>query len=119
TLDILTVKRYLAEWIDTVERDSNAVVKLQPQIKLKVVRAKDVLDMVEKLYHDETSASSVRVGGPFAGVAFGQGIGGVVRPTDAQGNPKPVSLSVTADEQTNSLWVVSTTPLYEQIKALA
>jgi type II secretion system protein D len=119
-LDLITISRYLKDYLDTgAPPDAEQIVKLQPPIHLKVVRAQDVADMVEKLYREQTSASSVRVGGAFAGVAFGQGVGGTVRPTDAQGNPKPVSLSVSVDEETNNLVVVSTTPLYEEIKALA
>jgi RNA polymerase sigma factor (sigma-70 family) len=84
---------------------------------LKYAKATDVADLLQNVYRDlvnqNPTLKDVSNGGFGIAIAGSQN-----RNTDATGNARPVTLAIAVDEQSNSLIVNSTQPLFEEIKQL-
>jgi type II secretory pathway component GspD/PulD (secretin) len=107
-LDLLTMKKLLANVIDSGETDSDAVQRTFV-IRLKNTEASDMAATIKELYR----AFMTTQGG-------NQGIQGFPFPIPgAQQNnqqQRPPALAVSTDDRTNSLLIVSTKTLYEEVR---
>ncbi len=116
-VDMLTIRWLLAKAIDNNDQAQSAGPRNRIIGPLKYAKATDVADLLANVYRDQVnqnpSLSDLSKGG------FGLVIAGSQnRNTDASGNTRPVTLTVAVDEQSNSLIVNSTEPLFEEIKTL-
>ena len=117
-VDMLTIRWLLAKAIDNNEKDQTA----GPQthiLTLKYARADDVYDLLAKVYKDQIDQNPGLQ--DFQNQrGFGIAIAGSQnRNTDANGQPRPVTLKIAVDEQSNSLVVNCTDALYTEVKQLA
>ena len=109
-LDLLAMRKLLANVIDSGETDSDAIQKTYV-IKLKNTHASEMAATVKELYKPLTTATGGGGGGPanpFAFIAGGQQQGG--------NQQRPPALSVSTDDRTNSLALLCTKTLYDEIK---
>jgi general secretion pathway protein D len=116
-LDMITI-RGLVKKIDQGDvAESSGGVHLYPPIKLKYVSASEVVEVLRAAYRDQMglTAQSAFVGG-FPGFGF---FAARARGQAALQSQKPPKLQVGVDDHTNTLWVVSTKLLYEDVKKLA
>lgn len=106
-LDLLAMRKLLANVIDSGETDSDAVQRTFV-IKLKNTHASEMASTIKELYKPLMTASG---GGGGAALPFPFG-------PQPQGNSqqRPPALSVSTDDRTNSLALLCTTTLYEEIK---
>ena len=116
-VDMLTIRWLLAKAIDNKDKDATAGPKNRIIGPLKYAKATEVADLLKNVYRDQVNQnptlSDISNGG------FGLVIAGSQnRNTDASGNSRPVTLTIAVDDQSNSLIVNSTEPLYEEIKKL-
>jgi type II secretion system protein D len=116
-VDMLTIRWLLAKAIDNNDQTATAGPKNRIIGPLKYAKATDVSDLLKNVYRDyvnqNPTLSEIDKGG------FGLVIAGSQnRNTDASGNSRPVTLTIAVDEQSNSLIVNSTEPLFEEIKTL-
>ncbi|QDU23632.1 secretin N-terminal domain-containing protein [Urbifossiella limnaea] len=111
-LDLLTIRRLLANVIDSGETDSEAIQRTNV-ITLKNTEAADMVLVVRDVFKTAIAPSGGGGGGvnplfPFVP----QGGGG-------QGNQqRPPAMSVGVDERTNSLVVLASETLFREVKAL-
>ncbi len=117
-VDMLTIRWLLAKAIDNNEKDQTA----GPQthiITLKYARADDVYDLLAQVYKDQIDQNPglqdlQKLRGFTAAIA-----GSKNNNLDANGQPRPVTLKIAVDEQSNSLVVNCTDALYTDVKQLA
>src|SRR5262249_12898226 len=108
-LDLITIRQMLKTVIDVGPGDSKAVMKPFFIGPLQYAVATEVVLILKEVYRESTNqaASQGLSGGfglPFGGPFGGGGLfGGRQQPLDALGRPKQVSLSITADDRTNSI----------------
>jgi type II secretory pathway component GspD/PulD (secretin) len=115
SLDMLTIRSWIAKQLDAGIADSSAVIKTQPPIgPLKNLQATDAFSMVRELYRE--SMDNNRRGGGRGGRAGNTRVQNLN--IDANGNSKGVTLTMAVDDKTNSLLVACPTPMYEDIKKL-
>jgi general secretion pathway protein D len=117
-LDMLTVRTIVEKSIDAQDTDSRAVQKTWPMIKLFYARATDVANVIKDVYRESmnNNPSPGTLGGRRAAVFTA--LGGGIQNVDANGNPRGVTLSVAADDQTNSLIVHCNDALHAEILEL-
>jgi type II secretory pathway component GspD/PulD (secretin) len=116
-LDMVTIRRMLRQYLDKgAPPDVKTLVRTWPPIKLRYAVAYNVADTIETLHSQEIDRNpSPNQGGRaafFARLAGNQNV-------DANGNPRPVTLSITTDDPSNSLIVSCTEGMYKDIKTLA
>jgi type II secretion system protein D len=103
-IDMLTIRSLLERAIDTGESDSRAVMRPWV-IKLKNARASDVAEVVRDVFREQMNnnpVTSAFVGGPGFGI-FSRSRGVTNLNVDANGNPRAVTLTVSADDKSNKL----------------
>jgi type II secretion system protein D len=108
-LDLVTIQNLLDTVLDVGPGDSKAVMKpffigpLQYAVATEVVL---ILKEVYREYTNQAASQGIAGGtigfGPFGG-GFGAFGGGRQQPLDSLGRPKQVSLSIAADDRTNSI----------------
>jgi type II secretion system protein D len=108
-LDVLTIQSILEKSIDSSESDSNAIVKVQILGPLQYANATDVATVLTEVFRDTTNPQPTQQQGGFP---FG--------PQPQQGGQRRTiggqQISVTADNQTNSLIISCTQATFDQIK---
>lgn len=121
-LDLITIKNLLDTVIDKGAGDSNAVVKPFKFGPLQYAVATEVVDLVQRVFSENTNraASQTTTGGigAFAGPFGGGGIfggGGRQQPLDQLGRPKQVTLTIAADDRTNSIFGTATGDIATEI----
>jgi hypothetical protein len=120
-LEMVAVRR-LVEALDSGKTESVAIVRRQPPIRLKYALASDVEWVVRDLYREQMNenpraTTDTGFGGPFARF---RGLGGFQnRNVDAAGNPRRVSVALSVDDRTNTLFIGSPDAIYKEIKDLA
>src|SRR5262249_4284861 len=117
-LDMLTVRTLVENTIDVDSTNSAALIKVHTIGPLKYASAYDVAWTIKEIYseHLNQTLSAVRSGAT-RNTYFGWG--GLNLNTDASGNPRPVDLTVTYDDQTNTIIVACNDAMYTQIENLA
>jgi len=108
-LDLLTMKKLLANVIDSGETDSDAVQRTYV-IRLKNTDAVDMASQLEKLYRPLLSASGGAQASPFP-FPFAQPQGG-------GSTAKPPALTISTDDRTNSVLIMATKTLYEEVRGV-
>lgn len=115
-IDMLTIRRLLAQHIDVLNVDSAQIAKTHT-IKLKNANAFEVADVIRAVYAESMTAraqsSQTSQGFPFPG-----GFGGGPRSTDSGGAPKGIALTVGVENHTNSLHLHCSTTLFNEVKDL-
>ncbi len=88
--------------------------------KLEYANAAEVANIIRQIYRDVMNTS------PLPGQAGGRGAlfvnalnPNAGKPVDVNGNPRPASLTVDADERTNNLIVQCSDDMFDEIKVLA
>jgi type II secretory pathway component GspD/PulD (secretin) len=116
-LDMLTVRSLVEQTIDVDASDSKALTKVHRIGPLQSARASDVAWTVKEIYreHLNSTLSALR-NGATRDTYFGWG--GLSLNTDASGKLRPVDLTITADEQANTVIVSCTEHVYREIKKL-
>ncbi len=122
--DMKIVHELLDKYLD-VEPNSSAVAKTYVIGPLKYANATDVAALVKDVYREHINNNPVGgvsqpTGGfsPFSG--FSRRSRGVPNQNiDANGNPRAVDLSIGIDDRSNSLVVMCSKAMYEDIKKLA
>jgi type II secretion system protein D len=116
-VDMLTIRWLLDKAIDNKDKGVTAGPKNRIIGPLKYAKATEVADLLKNVYRDQINQnptlSDIDKGGFGLVIAASQN-----RNTDASGASRPVTLTVAVDDQSNSLIVNSTEPLYEEIKKL-
>src|SRR5262249_40648768 len=115
-LDMMTVRRLVEDKIDRNFIDSKAVIRARMIGPLKHPKAQDVERVIRKIYreHLNNNLSFLQSGGArnmFLGWGFNLNV-------DSSGNPRAVDLSISVDDQTNSLIVSCNEAMFEDIKKL-
>lgn len=116
-LDMLTIRRLVERTIDNADNKSKALIKTWFIGPLKFANVKDVAYLVKDVYREHLNNTLSAYQSGAMRQIYG-GYYGVNLNTDASGNPRNVDLTVSTDEQTNSLVVSCTEQLYSDIKAL-
>ncbi len=123
-LDLLTIKNLLDTVIDKGAGDSKAVVRPFKIGPLQYASATSVVDTIKEVFRENTNqAASQSTNGGFGG-AFGGGFRGFGRrgqaqqPLDTLGRPKQVTLTIAADDQTNSIFGTATGEMQEDIEKM-
>jgi len=121
-LDLLTIKNMLETVIDLGPGDSKAVVKpffIEP---LQYAVATEVVAIIQQVFRESTNSAASQGGATGGGFAFtgfgGGGFGGRQQPLDAMGRPKQVTLTIAADDRTNSIIGTATELMATDIKAM-
>jgi type II secretion system protein D len=116
-MDLLTIRRLLRDSIDT----DNQAGRMQNFMigPLKNTSAAEVAQVLQQVYRE--SINSAATSGPGArantfAVAFGNPNAG--QPRDANGNVKPVTLSIGVDDINNSIVVQCTEKMYKEVRLL-
>ena len=120
-LDLITIKRMLDTVIDVGPGGSKAVMKPFFIGPLQYAVATEVVNILKEVYRESTNQASSQ-----AGIGrrirlrpvrrFG-GFGGArQQPLDAMGRPKQVSLSIAADDRTNSIVGMATELMAKDIE---
>jgi type II secretion system protein D len=114
-VDLLSIKKYLKDGIDSGPTDGAAQTThvIGP---LKAARAEEVVDAIRDVYRDSIGSNSPQIGrggNPF----FGGGMP-AQKITDANGNPRPAALTVSANEPTNTVIVKCSESLYKEVETL-
>ncbi|HXD86696.1 MAG TPA: secretin N-terminal domain-containing protein, partial [Urbifossiella sp.] len=109
-LDLLTMKKLLGSYIDTGDTDSEALQKTHI-IQLKNTEAAEMATELEKLYKHLMAAPAQRGGGNRLPFPFGAG-GGNTNPQEQ----KPPALSISVNDRTNSLLLMCTSTLFEEVR---
>ena len=121
-LDILTIDNLLRTVIDRGVTDSNAVVKAFTFGPLQYAVATEVVDILSTVYRESTNAGASqgqnRIGGGFGGLGGFAAFGARQQPLDALGRPKQVSLTIAADDRTNSIFGTATETMRKDIETL-
>jgi type II secretion system protein D len=117
-LDMLTVRSLVDQTIDRDLIDSKALIKVHAIGPLKYASAWDVATLIKEIYaeHLNNTLSAIKSGAT-RNTYFGWG--GLNLNTDAAGNPRPVDLTVTHDDATNTIIVACNDAMYESIEKLA
>lgn len=113
-VDMLTIRRLLANSLDIRNVDSEAVVRTFP-IALKHSNANEVADIIRQVFADAMNVrptQTTQSAGGFPGFMFGP------RPVDAAGVDRKVMLSLGVDIHTNSLYVSTPTTMFKEVKEL-
>jgi type II secretory pathway component GspD/PulD (secretin) len=111
-LDLLTMRKLLANVIDSGETDSEAVQRTFI-IPLRNTDAAEMAVVVQDVFKTAMSPTTTSTGGGGLPFPFGNNRGGR---GSTQQTPPAMSLGV--DDRTNSLVVLSTETLYKEVKAL-
>src|SRR5262249_6293297 len=82
----------------------------------KAARAEEVVDAVRDVYRDSIGSNSTQIGRG-GGFPFGPTIP-AQKLTDANGNPRPAALTITANEPTNCVIVKCADPLFKEVETL-
>jgi type II secretion system protein D len=118
-VDIMTIKDMLDRVLDRDPDESDALVKTH-MIKLLHASAVDVVSIVREVFREYTNqaasqSSNSQANNPFA--IFG-GQQGRQQPLDSSGRPKPVQLSLSYDDRTNSIVVACPTKIFNDVDTL-
>ena len=117
-VDLMTIKEMLAKVLDKDADESDALVKTHI-IKLYHASATEVVSIVREVFREYTNQASSQSSGqssnPFAMFGMQQGR---QQPLDASGRPKPVQLSLSYDDRTNSIVVACPTKIYTEVSTL-
>jgi type II secretory pathway component GspD/PulD (secretin) len=123
TLDLITIQNLLDTVLDVGPGDSKAVMKPFFIGPLQYAVATEVVAILKEVYRESTnqaaSAFPTQGGlgfGGFGGFGFAGFGGRNQQPLDALGRPKQVSLSITADDRTNSIVGMSTELMAKDIE---
>ena len=125
--DMKIIHELLDKYLDK-EPDSGAVAKTYVIGPLKYANATDVASLVKDVYREHINNNPVGGvtggGGGFNPFSPFGGFGGRRRSSsnqnvDANGNPRAVDLSVGVDDRSNSLVVMCSKSMYEDVKKLA
>ncbi|MCE9530042.1 MAG: hypothetical protein K8T89_02720 [Planctomycetes bacterium] len=117
-VDLMTIDMMLKKVLDTGLDDSEALIKTH-MIKLQYASVTEVYPIVRDVFREYTNQASSQGGA--SGFSFFGGGGAAVQrtqPLDASGRPKPVQLSLSYDDRTNSLVVSSPQKIFEDVKLL-
>ncbi|HVK12028.1 MAG TPA: secretin N-terminal domain-containing protein, partial [Gemmataceae bacterium] len=126
-LDLLTIKSLLDTVIDRGATDSNAVVRAFTIGPLQYAVATEVVDILLTVYRESTASAGTTGGRAGGGNAFAAGFGGLggfsafggrQQPLDAMGRPRQVSLTIAADDRTNSIFGTATETMRKDIETL-
>ena len=119
-LDLVAVRRLVEHSIDSGKTESVAIVRRQAPIRLKYASVSEVADVVRDLYREQMNENPRATAETSGGFGRFRGRGGFQnRNVDAAGNPRRVSVTISADEHTNSLFVAAPDGIYKEIKGLA
>ncbi len=112
-IDVVMIKRLISNSIDNDNPDG----KMKNFIigPLKNTSATEVAQVLQQVYRESINTSSSGRAGTFA-VAFGNPNAG--QPRDANGNVKPVTLSICVDDINNSIVVQCTEKMHTEVKTL-
>jgi type II secretory pathway component GspD/PulD (secretin) len=121
-LDLITIQNLLESVLDVGAGDSKAVMKPFYIGPLQYAVATEVVAILKEVYRESTnqagSALPTQGGFGFGGLG-GFGFGGFggrnQQPLDALGRPKQVSLTITADDRTNSIIGMATELMAQDI----
>lgn len=118
-VDMIEIRRLIKDSIDS-SNESRALSKTYVIGPLKYAKAQDVYDTIRDIYRDSMSSNTTQQVGRGGGGGFNP-FGGmpIQRLTDANGNPRPASLTVSVNEATNTLVVHCSEALYKDIDTLA
>jgi type II secretory pathway component GspD/PulD (secretin) len=108
-IDLLTMKKLLANVIDSGETDSDAIQRTYV-IRLKNTDAADMAAQLEKLYRPLLSASG---GGQAQALPFP-----FAQPQQGNSSAKPPALTISTDDRTNSVLILATKTLYEEVRGV-
>src|SRR5262249_13571817 len=116
--DMLQIRYLLKNAIDSTD-EKTTLTKTYVIGPLKYSKAITVADVIRDIYKDSINSNNTQVSGngnrnPF----FFGGPQNNQRLTDASGNPRPAALTLTTEEQTNSLIVHCSDTLYKDISKL-
>jgi type II secretory pathway component GspD/PulD (secretin) len=121
-LDLITIKNLLDTVIDVGPGDSKAIVKPFTIGPLQYAVATEVVATVQQVFRESTNQAASQGGtsGGFAAFSPFGGIGGGGRqqPLDSLGRPKQVSLTIAADDRTNTILGTATGEMAEDIKKM-
>jgi hypothetical protein len=117
-LDFLTIRNMIEKQLDLGHADALVVVKTHAPIRLQNMHVTDAYSILRDLYRESTN-NNARTGviGGFAGALTGNTQAPALN-IDANGNSRGVTLSMSYDNNTNSLIVACPTPMYDDIKKL-
>jgi type II secretion system protein D len=116
-LDMLTIRRLVERTIDNPDNQSKVNIKTWVIGPLKAASAKDVASLIKDIYREHLNNTLSAYQSGALRQTYG-GYNGINLNTDASGNPRAVDLTVSVDEQTNSLVVSCTEQLHGDIAAL-
>ena len=116
-VDMLTIRWLLAKAIDNNDAAQTAGPKNRIIGPLKYAKAADVASLLQTVYQDyinqNPTLQDISKGGFAVAIASSAN-----HNTDASGQTRAVTLTVAVDEQSNSLIINSTEPLFQEIKTL-
>ncbi|HEX5272937.1 MAG TPA: secretin N-terminal domain-containing protein, partial [Gemmataceae bacterium] len=117
-IDAITIKKLIREQLD---QPPQQVLK-NHVVKLTTANAADVATNIRELYRQVMDVNPLP-GQPGSGrIGFQMALTGnpnLGRPVDANGTPRPASLTIGVDERSNTLLVQSSDALFEEVKKLA
>jgi type II secretion system protein D len=116
-VEMITIKNLIKNSIDADE-DATGTQKVHPLGPFKFANASEVMQVIETVYHDYTGID-VRDMGRRGGGGRNNNLLSMMRPSDANGVPRPNPLSLAVDDRANMLWVLSNDSLFKDIETLA
>lgn len=111
-LDLMAVQRVLESTIDVPPRDAAATEKPFVVGPLKAAVATEVVRVIQDVYQQHLDQSTL------PGARRGRRGRRPAQPLDATGRPKEVTLSIAADERTNTVVGMAPGPLADDIRKL-
>ncbi|HJT79428.1 MAG TPA: secretin N-terminal domain-containing protein, partial [Gemmataceae bacterium] len=121
-LDMVTIRRLLGTAIDSSSDDNSGAIHTYVIGPLKYAVATEVADVLQNVYHEHTDNN------PNVAALGGRGRGGFFRRALAasagnqnlgpDGQPRPVTLTIGVDNQTNSIVVACSKSLHDDVKGL-
>jgi hypothetical protein len=117
-LDMLTIRKLVEKQLDGGYIDALVVIKTHPPIRLANMHVTDAYYILRDIFR-ESMNNNARGGqfGGIAGILAGNNQAPVLN-IDANGNPKGFVLTMSYDNNTNSLIVACPQPMYDDIKKL-
>ena len=125
-LDLITIQSLLDSVLDAGAGDSKAVMKPFFIGPLQYAVATEVVAILKDVYRESTNQAANLggggLGGGFGGPFGGPGVagfgGGGRQPLDALGRPRQVTLTITADDRSNSVIGMATELMAKDVRAV-
>ena len=117
-IDMLTIRSLVRNSLDVVDTDSKVALKSH-LLPLKWANAHEVAAILTSIYREQMNVTPLPGQRGAVAALAAQANGGnpnAGRPTDANGNPRPVGLTIGVDERTNALALQCSDLLLETIK---